>query len=53
MPLVLSLPVNNGGIVMLRSNVSVSSILLSLAIGTLIVVLLVPARKVAVIGVEA
>ena len=43
---------NDEGIVKLRSNVSDSSAILSLLIGTLIVVLFVPAGKVAVIKVE-
>ena len=44
---------NDGGIVRIRSNVSKSSSeIISLVTGILIVVLLVPAGKVAVIGVE-
>ena len=45
-------PLSAGGIVKLRSNVSDCSAILSIVTGTLIVVLLVPAVKVAVIGVE-
>ena len=43
---------SDGGIVKRRSNVSGISVILSLVTGTLNVVLLVPAVKVAVIGVE-
>lgn len=47
-----SLPRSEEGIIMLRLNVSVSSASVSLVIGTLIIVLVVPAVKVAVIAVE-
>ena len=43
---------NDEGMVNLRSNVSESSEIMSLVTDTLIVVLLFPAGKVAVIGVE-
>ena len=43
---------NDEGMVNLRSNVSECSEIMSLVTDTLIVVILVPARKVAVIGVE-
>ena len=45
-------PLRNGGMVKLRSNVSDCSAILSIVTGTLTVILLVPAGKVAVIGVE-
>ena len=45
-------PLNDGGIVKLRSNVSGCSAILSLAIGTLMIVVVVPAVKVAMIGLE-
>ena len=43
---------NDEGMVNLRSNVSESSEIMSLVTDTLIIVILVPAGKVAVIGVE-
>ena len=45
-------PLNDGGMVILRSNVSSPSAILSLINGILTVVLLVTAVKVALIGVE-
>ena len=45
-------PLSEGGIIKVRSNVSDCSAILSLVIGTLIVVLVELAAKVAVIGVE-
>ena len=45
-------PLSDDGIVKLRSNVSGCSAILSLVTGTLIVVVVVPAGKVAVIGLE-
>ena len=45
-------PFSDDGIVKLRSNVSGFSAMLSLVTGTLIVVVVVPAGKVAVIGLE-
>ena len=45
-------PLSAGGMVKLKSNVSDCSTILSMVIGTLIVVLSSPAGKVAVIGVE-
>ena len=43
---------NSEGIVKLRSNVSIPSAMLSLVTGTSIVVVVAPAGKVAVMGVE-
>jgi len=45
-------PLSDEGIVKLRSNASGCSAMLSLVTGTLIVVVVAPAGKVAVIGVE-
>ena len=45
-------PLSAGGIVKLRPNVSDCSAILSIVTGTLIVVVVAPAVKVAVIGVE-